>query len=62
MSEFSSDKNYYEILSLKEDCSTDEIRKSYKKLALKWHPVKLKRNINFYFYLKIFIFNQLFMP
>jgi curved DNA-binding protein CbpA len=39
MSDFSQDKNYYDILGLKEDCTPDDIRKAYKKLALKWHPV-----------------------
>lgn len=38
--EFKSETNYYDILGLKEDCTTEEIRKAYKKLALKWHPVK----------------------
>ena len=32
--------NYYEILEVSESASDDEIRKSYKKLALKWHPVR----------------------
>jgi len=45
MSDFSANKNYYDILGLKEDCTPDDIRKSYKKLALKWHPV----NNNKYF-------------
>lgn len=39
MSDFSADINYYEILGLKEDCTPEDIRKAYKKLALKWHPV-----------------------
>ncbi len=39
MSDFSADKKYYEILGLKDDCQHEEIRKAYKKLALKWHPV-----------------------
>jgi len=39
MSDFSADKNYYDTLGLKEDCTYDEIRKAYKKLALQWHPV-----------------------
>jgi DnaJ family protein B protein 4 len=30
--------NYYEILGLTEKASDDEIKKAYKKLALKWHP------------------------
>jgi DnaJ family protein B protein 4 len=33
-------KNYYDILELKKDCSQDDIKKMYKKLAVKWHPDK----------------------
>jgi len=35
-------KNYYEILGLNNDASEEEIRKSYKKLAVKFHPDKNK--------------------
>jgi len=31
--------NFYEVLGVKEDASEDDIRKSYRKLAVKWHPV-----------------------
>ena len=31
-------KNYYEILGVNQDASTEEIKKSYKKLSLKFHP------------------------
>lgn len=31
-------KDYYSILGLKKDASEDEIRKAYRKMALKWHP------------------------
>lgn len=31
-------KNYYKILEVEKDASIDEIKKSYKKLAKKWHP------------------------
>jgi len=34
------DTSLYDILELSEDCSGDEIKKSYKKLALKYHPDK----------------------
>lgn len=40
MSEFDANVNFYEILGLKEDADSNQIRKAYKKLALKWHPVK----------------------
>lgn len=32
------DKNYYEILGLQRGASTDEIKKSYRKLVRKYHP------------------------
>lgn len=33
-------KKYYDILELQKDCSDDDIKKSYRKLAMKWHPDK----------------------
>jgi len=30
--------NYYEILNLDRNCNIDDIKKSYKRLAMKWHP------------------------
>jgi DnaJ-class molecular chaperone len=33
-------KNYYDILEVNKDAKEDEIKKSYKKLAVKWHPDK----------------------
>jgi curved DNA-binding protein CbpA len=32
--------NYYEILEINSDATESEIKKSYRKLALKWHPDK----------------------
>jgi DnaJ family protein C protein 7 len=31
-------RDYYKILDLTKEASTDDVRKAYKKLALKWHP------------------------
>ncbi|NXL45514.1 DNJB8 protein, partial [Podilymbus podiceps] len=36
--------DYYEVLGLKKSASQDDVKKSYHKLALKWHPDKNPRN------------------
>ncbi|NWV97228.1 DNJB8 protein, partial [Machaerirhynchus nigripectus] len=36
--------DYYEVLGLQKEASRNDIKKSYHKLALKWHPDKNPRN------------------
>ena len=36
--EFDARKNYYEILGVAEDADEKEIKKAFRKLAMKYHP------------------------
>ncbi|ESQ51969.1 hypothetical protein EUTSA_v10017431mg [Eutrema salsugineum] len=40
--EFDNYKDHYKVLELNCDASDDEIRSNFIRLALKWHPDKLK--------------------
>ena len=41
MSSLSGESNdYYKILEVEKTANTSDIKKSYRKLALKWHPDK----------------------
>jgi len=35
-----SGKDFYNALGITRDADQDEIRKAYRKLAMKWHPVR----------------------
>jgi DnaJ-class molecular chaperone len=36
----SKDNRYYDALGVSKNASEDEIKKGYRKMALKWHPDK----------------------
>lgn len=40
---FDHNENYYKYLGIKEAATTDEVRRAYKKMCLKYHPDKLRQ-------------------
>ena len=40
INDIDTDKDYYKILNISRNASSDEIKRGYKKLAVKYHPDK----------------------
>ncbi|KAL9691102.1 hypothetical protein QQ045_011520 [Rhodiola kirilowii] len=38
--------DFYSVLGLKKECTEAELRRAYKKLAMRWHPDRCSANVN----------------
>jgi curved DNA-binding protein CbpA len=43
----STEIDYYEVLGVSKDCSDHDIKKAYRKLAMKYHPGKFYVTLRF---------------